>query len=170
MLAPSILRGLAMLTVVAATIGCGGGVASPAPASATATAAALVTPPPGFPTGTFTKDISTEDYAAAGVTDPAVGNNVGRFTLTLGPDGRWTTVLDSGGATQVNPVFRGTYRVEGPDLAFTTEFPPEYAGAVAHYAWRVDDAGLWTTIMSSPDPLELLLAKAIDAEPWTLQP
>jgi hypothetical protein len=130
----------------------------------------LVTPPPGFPTGSFTKDLTAEDFAAANVTDPAVGNNIGRLTLTLGADGRFTTILDSGGATQVNPVFRGTYRVDGSDLAFTTEFPAEYAGAVAHYAWRVDEAGLWTTITSSPDPLEVILAKAIDAEPWVPTP
>lgn len=170
MVALSVVRGLALLTVLAAAVGCGVGATSPAPAGSTTPSAVLVTPPPGFPTGTYTKEISAEDYAAASVTDPAVGNNVGRFTLLLGPDGRWTGVLESDGANQVNPVFRGTYRVEGSDLAFTTDFPPEYAGAVSHNAWRVDDAGLWTTITSSPDPLEVLLAKAIDAEPWVPVP
>jgi hypothetical protein len=160
---------LALFAVLAVATGCGAPATS-APAGSSAPSQALVAPPPGFATGTFTKEISAADYADAGVTDPAVGNNVGRFTLILGPDGRWTNVLDSGGATQVNPVFRGTYRVEGSDLALTTEFPPEYAGSVAHYAWRVDDAGLWTTISSSQDPLEVLLAKAIDAEPWVPAP
>jgi hypothetical protein len=167
--ARSVAQRLALFAVLAVATGCGAPGAS-APAGSAAPSQALVAPPAGFPTGTFTKDISAEDYAAASVTDPAVGSNVGRFTLVLGPDGRWTNVLDSGGATQVNPVFRGTYRVEGSDLALTVAFPPEYAGSVAHYAWRVDDAGLWTTITSSPDPLEVLLAKAIDAEPWVPAP
>ena len=166
----SVLRGLALLIVVGSLVGCGVGAATSAPVGSSAASAPIVAPPPGFPVGTYTKDISAEDFAAAGVTDPAVGNNTGRFTLTLGPDGRWTGLLDSGGATQVNPVFRGTYRVDGSDLALTTDFPPEYAGAVAHYAWRVDDAGFWTTITSSPDPLEIELAKAIDAEPWVRAP
>ena len=167
----SVLRGLALLVIVLSSlVGCGVGATTPAPAGSTAASAQIVAPPPGVPVGTYTKDISAEDFAAAGVSDPAVGNNVGRLTLTLGPDGRWTNLLDSGGATQVNPVFRGTYTVDGTDLAFTTEFPPEYAGAVAHYAWRVDDAGLWTTVTSSPDPLEIKLAKAIDAEPWVRVP
>lgn len=169
MVAPSIARRLALLAVLGAVTGCGAPATS-APAASAASSQALVAPPPGFPIGTFTKDISAADYADAGVTHPAVGNNVGTFTLILGPDGRWTNVLDSGGATQVNPVFRGTYRVEGSDLAITTEFPPEYAGAVAHYTWRADEAGLWTTITSSQDPLEVLLAKAIDAEPWVPVP
>jgi hypothetical protein len=170
MVDPSAIRRLALLALLATAAGCGGGASSPAPASPTTPAVVLVTPPPGFPTGTFTKDITAEDFAAANVTHPTVGNNVGRMTLTLGPDGRYTAVLDSGGATQVNPVFRGTYRVDGTDLALTTEFPPEYAGAVAQYAWRLDDAGLWTTITRSSDPLEVILAKAIDAEPWVPVP
>ena len=169
MAGPSVIRSVALLVVLAATSGCGG-TGSSTPAGSSAPTSVAVAPPPGFPTGTFTKDISADDYAAAGVIDPATGNNVGRFTLMLGPDGRWTSVLDSGGATQVNPVFRGTYAVSGSDLAFSTEFPPEYAGQVAQYAWRVDDSGLWTKISSSPDPLELLLAKAIDAEPWVPVP
>ena len=101
--APSIVRRLALFAVLAVATGCGAAATS-APAGSAAPSQALVAPPAGFPTGTFTKDISADDYAAAAVSDPAVGNNVGRFTLVLGPDGRWTNVLDSGGATQVNPV------------------------------------------------------------------
>jgi hypothetical protein len=170
MTAPNVVRALAVLWLLPAIAGCGGPAGSTPPTAGTQAPPAAPTASNGFPTGTFTKEITAEDYAAAGVTDPNVGNNTGRFTLVLGADGTWTGVLDSGGATQVNPVFRGTFSVTGTDVAFATTYPDEYAGAVAHYSWRVDDAGLWTTITSSPDPLELLLAKAIDAEPWVLSP
>jgi hypothetical protein len=170
MTAPNVVRALAVLCLLPIIAGCGGPAGSAPPAAATQAPPTAATSSSGFPIGTFTKEITAEDYAAAGVNDPAVGNNTGRFTMVFGPDGTWTGALDSGGATQVNPVFRGTYSVTGGDLALTTTYPNEYAGAVSHFAWRVDAAGLWTTITSSPDPLELLLAKAIDAEPWVPAP
>jgi hypothetical protein len=48
----------------------------------------------------------------------------------------------------------------------TTTFPPEYAGMTSVSTWRLDGDRLWTTLVSSPDPLELKLAPALDQEPW----
>src|SRR5829696_3217874 len=90
-ISPSVHRGLALLTVAGSLVACGTGVATPVPAAPTAPSAGIVTPPPGFPAGTYAKDISAEDFAAAGVTHPAVGNNTGRLTLTLGSDAMGTT-------------------------------------------------------------------------------
>jgi hypothetical protein len=123
--------------------------------------------PAGLLVGTWTKEIALEDFAAAGVEDEALLNNVGRFTRTYGSDGTWTEVLvGPADVAQINPVFRGTYAVDRDRVTMTTTFPPEYAGSISVSTWRLDGEQLWTTLVSSPDPLELKLAQALDREPW----
>lgn len=123
--------------------------------------------PVGFPVGTWTKEITPEDFAAAGVEDESILNNIGSYTRTYETDGTWTEVLiGPTDVAQVNPIFRGTYVVDGDRVAMTTTFPPDYAGSTTTSTWRWEEGRLWTTLVSSPDPLELKLAQALDREPW----
>ena len=115
--------------------------------------------------GSWTAEVTRADVAEAGFTDAGTQNeNAGRFTWTFAPDGTWTNVQESlDGAPVMNPVFRGTFSVEGTTLTATTTFPPEYADAGLHYAWSIDGDELRLDVLDPPDPIIPII---VETHPW----
>ncbi len=168
---------LATLAVVAtmALAGCSAGtpataVPASAPAAPNGSALAL---PSGFPIGTWTTTITGEDLAKVsdeslakiGMSrDNLVKENTGVFTTTISADGTWSTVQDTDVEVKW-PVFRGTFTPVGDD-AFdqATTFPPDFAGDVVRFTWRMEDGQLHLTVPDPPDPVLGILTAA---HPWT---
>lgn len=141
----------------------------PAIAGPTSTnpASGRVLPPSGFALlGSWVTTVTKADFAAAGVTDPALQNeNSGRFTWTFGPDGTWTVVQESiDGSLINNPVFRGGYIVAGDTLVVTTEFPSDNRDAGLHYTWTKDGSAVRFDVIDAPDPM---LPVIVESHPWT---
>ena len=169
---------LAILVVIAtmALAGCSAGT----PATA-ATASAAASPngsalalPSGFPIGTWTTtisgsrtwpEVSDESLAEIGMSrDNLVKENTGVFTTTISADGTWSTVQDTD--TEIKwPVFRGTFTPVGDD-AFdqATTFPPDFAGDVVRFTWRIDAGQLHLAVPDPPDPV---LGVVTEAHPWS---
>ena len=143
---------------------CGGqAVPTPGPSAAPGTGAALT----GHPlVGTWTTSVTKADIAAGGITDPAAQNeNSGQFSWTFGADGSWTAVQQSlDGSPITNPVFRGTYTVDGDKLVMATEFPTDYRDNGLHYTWSIaGDAATFDVL----DPPDSLLPLVVESHPWT---
>jgi hypothetical protein len=161
-----------LLSVMAlGAAGCSGGpVATPGPTGTGSTPLATGgggTAPSGSPlVGSWTTTITKTDLQAAGITDPGFQNeNSGRFTFTFGPDGTWTQVQESlDASTVMNPVFRGTYTVDGSAFVATTTFPEEYADAGLHYGWMIAGSDLQLDLLDPPDNL---LPVIMETHPWT---
>jgi hypothetical protein len=159
----SMQRNLAALSITIALAACAGPSGSPAPASSPAGGSA------GSPSGlvgSWTTTVTKADLAAAGIADPnAQDENSGRFNWLFGADGTWTQVQESiDGSPINNPVFRGTYTVDGSTLVVTTTFPPEYADAGLHFTWRIDGAGLHVDVLDPPDSL---MPVVVETHPWS---
>lgn len=163
------LGALAFLAAVAAVLtGCsgsggpGGSTALGTPASAAGSGAI----PAGHPLiGTWTVDVTRADLAAGGVADPGTQNeNSGRFIWTFAPDGSWTSIQQSlDGAPINNPVFRGTYLVDGETLIVKTAFPEQYADEGLHYAFAVTGDEVRLDLLDPPDPV---LPIIVETHPW----
>jgi hypothetical protein len=153
-----------ILGAALALAACGGQAAStPGLSAATGTGASLA----GRPlVGTWTTTVTKEDLAAGGITDPALQNeNSGHFSWTFGADGTWTAVQQSlDGSPITNPVFRGTYTVDGDGLVMTTTFPTDYRDNGLHYTWAIAGNAIRFDILDAPDPL---LPLVVEAHPWT---
>lgn len=153
---------------------------SGAPASTAASSAAVAAAsgstiglPAGFPVGTWSITITEEDLAA--VSDESLARigmsrdnlhkeNTGVFKTTFGPDGTWSTVQDTDRPVKW-PVFRGTFTPIGED-AFdqVTTFPPDFAGDVVRFTWRIEAGQLHMAVADPPDPV---LPVLIGAHPWS---
>ena len=171
------LRGFALIAGVAAAAvaaGCGGpggpgGSAAGTPGAAAATPGAASGSgaiPAGHPLiGTWTVDVTRADLAAGGITDPGAQNeNSGRFIWTFAPDGTWTSIQQSlDGAPINNPVFRGTYLVDGETLIVKTAFPEQYADEGLHYAFAVTGDEVRLDLLDPPDPV---LPIIVETHPW----
>jgi hypothetical protein len=142
---------------------------STAPSSA---AGASVTLPAGFPVGTWSTTITEEDLeqvddavlSSIGMSRAnLIKENTGTFTTTFGADGTWSTVQDTDQPVKW-PVFRGTFTPVGDD-AFdqSTSFPPDFAGDVVRFTWRLADGQLHLTVPDPPDPV---LAILTESHPW----
>ena len=171
-------KGFATWALVVATIalaGCSAGTpATGASASATGSPnGSALALPSGFPVGTWTTTITAEDLAA--VSDEALAEigmsrdnlikeNVGVFTTTIAADGTWSTVQDTDREVKW-PVFRGTFTPVGDD-AFdqATTFPPDFAGDVVRFTWRIEDGQL---ILAVPEPPDPVLPVVTGAHPWS---
>jgi hypothetical protein len=148
--------------------------APPGSTSATAaTSGSAIVLPSGFPVGAWTTTITAEDLAAVsdeslatiGMSrDNLVKENAGVFTTTLGADGTWSTVQDTDAQVKW-PVFRGTYTPVGDD-AFdqVTTFPPDFAGDVVRFTWRIEAGQLHLTVPDPPDPVLRIIT---EAHPWS---
>jgi hypothetical protein len=167
------LRLLAVAAAIAgaALAGCASpGASSPGASSPGAPPATGATPPvplAGHPLlGTWTTDITRADLAAGGVPDSGVQNeNSGRFLWTFAADGTWTQVQQSlDGAPVNNPVFRGTFTIDGDQLTATTEFPQAYRDSGLHYTWTIDGDEVRFDLLDPPDPVLPLI---VESHPWT---
>lgn len=143
--------------------------AAPAPQAASASTAAL---PAGFPVGSWTTTITAADLeqvddeflSSIGMTrENLIKENTGTFTTTFGADGTWSTVQDT--ETQVKwPVFRGTFKPIGEDaMEQVTTFPPDFAGDVVRFTWRLENGELHLGVTDPPDPI---LPVVMEAHPW----
>lgn len=115
--------------------------------------------------GTWTTEVTKADIAAAGISDPGAQNeNSGRFSWTIAPDGTWTQVQESlDGSPVMNPIFRGTYVIDGTTLVMTTTFPPEFADAGLHYSWALEGDAMRFDLLDPPDPI---LPVIVETHPW----
>ena len=158
--------GIAALTVLGGLAACTATGGTPGPGTAGAPTAGASGAPASAIVGSWTSTISKADLADAGIADPNVQNeNSGRFTTTFGADGDWTTVQAATDGSPINnPVFRGTYTVEGSSLVMTTTFPAEYVDKGLHYTWSVDADGLHLDLLDPPDPI---LPVVVESHPWS---
>jgi len=125
-----------------------------------------ITPPPGFPVGSWTTSISREDLRAAGLEGELVDENEGDFVLTFKPDGSWESIQTSTiGVTLREPVFRGHYAVTGDEVRLDPEFPAHYAaeGLYDIVRWKLDGDFLRLTLASHGDEI---VAVVYGAHPW----
>lgn len=158
-----LLAVLVMAVVSAVAAGCGAGTGTTAPSPGHTGP----TPPPGFLLlGSWTTTITRADLTAAGITDPgSINENAGRFTWTFSPDGTWRQVqvsLDD--VSILNPVYAGSYVVEGDHLTATTDFPEQYRDDGIRYRWVfTPGAGVQFAIENPPDPL---LPIIMESHPW----
>jgi hypothetical protein len=153
-------RQLAGLVLAAGVAACATPGASP-PADATPPAALA-----GHPlVGAWTVDVTRADLAAGGIADPNAQNeNSGRFVWTFAADGTWTQVQQSlDGAPVNNPVFQGTFTVDGDQLVMTTQFPEEYRDDGLHYTWVVEGEEARFDLLDPPDPMLPLI---VETHPW----
>ena len=156
----------AILLSVGILAACSGG-AAPAtgvPATAPATAGTAMELPADFPLGAWTSTITEADLEAAGITDPNIlQENAGTFTNTFAADGTWSSVMDTTAAVKW-PVFRGTFTPVGEgEMEQVTTFPPEYAGDVVRFTWRMDGDDL---VLGVPDPPDPILPIVVESHPW----
>ena len=145
-------------------IACTGGAGPSAPPAApTVGSTGLVALPDGFPIGSWTSTITEEDLRGAGMREALIMENVGVFTTTFSPDGTWSTAQ----ATDVPvkwPLFRGTFTVPGDGvIEQTTTFPPDYAGDVVRFTWRMDNGAL---VLGVPEPPDPVLRVMTEMHPW----
>jgi hypothetical protein len=156
-------------TIVAAALAlaaCGGGAAStPGTSAATANTTTGATLAGNPLVGAWTTAVTKQDLEGGGITDPAARNeNSGRFTWTFGPDGTWTAVQESlDGSPINNPIFRGTFTVDGSSLVMTTVFPAEYRDEGLHYTWSIAGDALTLDVLDPPDPI---LPLVVESHPW----
>jgi hypothetical protein len=169
--------GLAVLLIAAAILNAcsnaspasSGGPAATAPAAS----GSPIALPAGFPIGAWTTTITEEDLAAVsdeslaaiGMSrDNLVKENSGTFTTTFAADGSWSTVQDTDVAVKW-PVFRGTYTPAGDDaMDQVTTFPPDFAGDVVRFTWRIEGGRLHLAVQDAPDPV---LPVITAAHPWS---
>ena len=168
-------RGLLGMTLAAVLAACSASPATTGGSSAASTTAggSPIALPAGFPVGTWTTTIteadlaavSDESLAAIGMSrDNLVDENSGVFTTTFGTDGTWSTLQATEPAPKW-PVFRGTFVPVGADaIDQTTTFPPDFAGDVVRFTWRVEDGRLHLTVPDPPDPVLPVLT---EAHPWS---
>jgi hypothetical protein len=161
------IRSLACVMAVTSMVAFGCSTASVAVSPTAATGAgALPSPdvPTGFPLGSWTTTITEGDLRAGGVTGTGeLSENAGTFTMTLDAGGTWTATQDTDVPIRW-PVFRGTYTVTGPTtFQQRTDFPPDFAGDLVDFEWRVDDGTLLLEVPNPPDPL---LPIVVETHPW----
>lgn len=120
--------------------------------------------PAGFPLGSWMTTITEADLRAGGITGAGeLSENVGTFTMTLARDGTWTITQDTDVPVRW-PVFRGTYAATGPSsFQQRTEFPPDFAGDLVDFEWRVDDG---TLLLKAPNPPDHVLPIVTETHPW----
>jgi hypothetical protein len=117
--------------------------------------------------GTWQATVTREDLQAGGVSEAGLLNeNSGRFTRSFGADGTWTAAQESlDGSPIHNPVFRGSYTVEGAEFRSHIDFPPEYQGNDERYGWAVHGSELRLTLV---EPTDDVLARLVtESHPWT---
>jgi len=67
-------------------------------------------------------------------------------------------------APVLNPVFGGTFRVNGDRLVAITEFPEQYRDAGIAYTWRLEpDGSVRFEVVDPPDPI---IAVVTNTHPW----
>jgi hypothetical protein len=164
---------LAALVLTASILQACSAAGTPATAAPAASpGASSVALPAGFPVGSWTTTITDEDLeqvddrflADIGMTrQNLINENTGTFTTTFGADGTWSTVQDT--ETQVKwPVFRGTFKPIGEDaMEQVTTFPPDFAGDVVRFTWRLENGELHLGVTDPPDPI---LPVVMEAHPW----
>jgi hypothetical protein len=161
----SIQRCILIIGLTAMVAGC---VGAPGPSRAmpepSGQVPSLASLPEGFPVGSWTSTITEQDLRQAGMTeDGLIKENAGVFITTFGPDGTWSTSQATDAPIRW-PLFRGTFTVAGDGLIDqTTTFPPEYAGDVVRFTWRMEDGALVLGVPQPPDPVLKILT---ETHPW----
>ncbi|MEZ0241548.1 MAG: hypothetical protein ACAH65_12200 [Chloroflexota bacterium] len=117
--------------------------------------------------GTWQMTLTKEDLQRGGVSELGMLNeNSGRFTRTYLADGTWTSAQESlDGSPIFNPVWRGSYTVEGDELRVVIDFPTEYQGDRERYRWAVDGGELLLTMLEPTD--DLVARLGAESHPWT---
>ncbi len=120
--------------------------------------------PDGFPIGSWSTTITEADLRSAGFTKAGeLAENAGVFTMTLDPDGTWTTTQQASVALRW-PVFKGTWTVTGPNsFSQRTTFPPDFVGDQVGFTWRRADDALLLKLPNPPDPV---LPVVMETHPW----
>jgi hypothetical protein len=139
----------------------------------TPSTASSVAIPAGFPIGTWSTTITADDLEAVSDEDLAtigmsranlVEENSGTFTTTFGADGTWSTVQETDQPVKW-PIFRGTFTATGDDsFDQVTAFPPDFAGDVVRFTWRIEDGLLHLQVVNPPDPVLPVLT---ESHPWS---
>ena len=82
-----------------------------------------------------------------------IKENAGVFTTTFASDGTWSMAQTTDAPIKW-PLFRGTFEVVG-DGSFdqTTTFPPDYAGDVVRFTWRMENGALVLGVPGPTGPL-----------------
>jgi hypothetical protein len=158
-------RAIGAMVLLAVLAGCGtstapsNGVVSSAPSGE-----GSIELPADFPLGAWTSTITEADLEAAGISDPNVlQENAGTFTTTFAADGTWSTVMDTTEPIRW-PVFRGTFTpIADGEMEQITTFPPEYAGDVVRFTWRMDGDDL---VLGVPEPPDPILPIVVETHPW----
>jgi hypothetical protein len=161
-----------LATLLAALIAACGATGSSAESSAPSTASSVAIPAE-FPVGTWSTTITADDLEAVNEEDLAtigmsradlVKENSGTFTTTFGADGTWSTVQETDQPVRW-PIFRGTFVATGDDsFDQVTTFPPDFAGDVVGFTWRVEDGMLHLQVVNPPDPVLPVLT---ESHPWS---
>jgi hypothetical protein len=161
-----------MLLLLALLAGCstaGAPTRSPsASAAAIASQNAARSLPADFPAGSWTTTITEADLRAAGMTATGeLAENTGSFTMTLDPNGTWTTTQRTD--TPIRwPVFRGTWEATGPStFRQRTDFPTDFAGDVVDFTWQLVDGEL---VLKVPSPPDAILPLIVETHPWQKAP
>ena len=160
----TIQRCILTIALAAMVTGCAGG---PGPSGATVAPSdqspSLASLPEGFPVGSWTSTITEEDLRQAGMADGLIKENAGVFITTFAPDGTWSTSQATDAPVKW-PLFRGTFTVAGDGLIDQiTTFPPEYAGDVVRFTWKMEDDALVLGVPEPPDPVLRILT---ETHPW----
>ena len=161
----AIYRHTLIAALAVMVMACTGAAGLSVPASApTVQAPSLAALPDGFPVGSWTMTITEEDLRGAGMTDAGlIKENAGVFTTTFTSDGTWSTAQATNAPIRW-PLFRGTFTVAGDGLIDqTTTFPPDYAGDVVRFTWRMENDALLLGVPEPPDPV---LAVLTEMHPW----
>jgi len=137
-----VARSLTLVAVSVLAIAC----AVPGPATGPAespTGIARSSAPPDFAFGAWTMTLTDDDWMAAGITGREdIEQNTGEFVLDFDPDGTWRSVQTSlTGIALREPIFRGTYTVDGDELRLETDFPEHYKAEGVYIdliRWRLE--------------------------------
>jgi hypothetical protein len=161
------IRSLAVVAALMSTValGCSTTPGTGSPSTATGPSAASSSGiPAGFPLGSWTTTITEADLRAGGITGTGeLSENVGTFTMTLAGDSTWTVTQDADVPIRW-PVFRGRYAVTGPTMfQQRTEFPPDFAGDLVDFEWRVENGLL---LLEVPNPPDHVLPVIMETHPW----
>jgi len=163
-----VTQALFLLVIAIVSAACSAGTTTASPAGSTAPSASQggqgpASIPPDFPFGSWTTTITMDDLEASGISGANVLENAGLFTLTMSEDGSWET-------TQVSeadlkwPIFRGTWVATGPNgFRQETTFPPDFAGDIVDFTWKLEDGSLLLEVVNPPDPV---LPIVMESHPW----
>ena len=119
-----------------------------------------------FPLGTYTTTLTRDDVKNAGFpSEHDMDENAGFFTLDVNDDGTWRFVQTSNVPLE-NPVFQGTFAVDGDQIAFRVIEPLEFNTEVDTVTWKLIGKTMLFTWVGPDQGLSTLIWTK---HPWTKQ-